>query len=69
MSKANQNGVVKVTLKKSMNGRLSAHRSCVRGLGLRKIGQTVEVLSTPDNWGMINKVQYLLDVEGERPCK
>jgi large subunit ribosomal protein L30 len=54
---------IKVTLVKSRFGRLRAHRACVAGLGLRRIHQTVEVLDTPENRGMINKVSYLLRVE------
>jgi len=56
---------VKVTLVKSRFGRLKAHRACVAGLGLRRIRQTVEVLDTPENRGMINKISYLLRVEEE----
>ena len=55
---------IKVTLTKSTNGRLANHKACVRGLGLRRIGHTVEVLDTPENRGMINKAYYLLKVEG-----
>jgi len=54
---------IKVTLVKSRFGRLKAHRACVAGLGLRRIHQTVEVIDTPENRGMINKVSYLLRVE------
>ncbi|NRA41111.1 MAG: 50S ribosomal protein L30 [Pseudomonadales bacterium] len=54
---------VKVTLVKSTSGRLKNHQQCVAGLGLRKIGQTVEVEDTPSNRGMINKAYYLLKVE------
>lgn len=55
---------IKVTLVKSTNGRLQAHKACVRGLGLRRIGHSVEVEDTPSVRGMINKVNYLLQVEG-----
>ncbi|AUH52687.1 MULTISPECIES: 50S ribosomal protein L30 [Chromobacterium] len=55
---------VKVTLVKSLIGRLESHKACARGLGLRKIRQTVEVLDTPENRGMINKISYLLKFEG-----
>ena len=55
---------IKVTLVKSTNGRLDNHKACVRGLGLRRIGHTVEVLDTPENRGMINKAYYMLRVEG-----
>ncbi len=54
---------VKVTLVKSTTGRLKNHQQSVAGLGLRKIGQTVEVEDTPSNRGMINKAYYLLKVE------
>jgi large subunit ribosomal protein L30 len=55
---------VKVTLVKSVIGRIESHRACVRGLGLRHLNHTVEVQDTPENRGMINKVGYLLKVEG-----
>lgn len=54
---------IKVTLNKSTIGRLKRHRACVAGLGLRKISQTVEVLDTPANRGMINKISYMVSVE------
>ena len=54
---------LRVTLIKSKHGRLKAHKACVSGLGLRRIHQTVEVVDTPENRGMINKVSYLLKVE------
>lgn len=54
---------LKVTLVRSTIGRIQSHRDCVRGLGLRKLNHTVEVLDTPENRGMINKVVYLLNVE------
>jgi large subunit ribosomal protein L30 len=56
---------IKVTLNKSTIGRLKAHKACVAGLGLRKIRQTVEVEDTPAVRGMINKVYYMVSVEGE----
>lgn len=56
---------VKVTQIKSVHGRLKNHRACVAGLGLRRIGHTVEVEDTPSVRGMINKVSYMLRVEEE----
>ncbi|MCC5870959.1 MAG: 50S ribosomal protein L30 [Gammaproteobacteria bacterium] len=56
---------IKVTLVKSVAGRLKSHQACVRGLGLRRIGHSVEVEDTPSVRGMINKVPYLVRVEGE----
>lgn len=54
---------IKVTLTKSIHGRLQNHKACVAGLGLRRIGHSVEVLDTPSNRGMINKAYYMLQVE------
>lgn len=60
---ATENKRLKVTLTKSLNGRLEKHKACVRGLGIRRIHQTVEVQDTPENRGMINKASYMLSVE------
>ncbi|MCP5137961.1 MAG: 50S ribosomal protein L30 [Gammaproteobacteria bacterium] len=54
---------IKVTLIRSLSGRIKAHQDCVRGLGLRRIHQTISVKDTPENRGMINKAYYLLKVE------
>ena len=54
---------VKVTLVRSMNGRLKSHKACVRGLGLRRMHHTVEVEDTACTRGMINKVSYMVRVE------
>ena len=54
---------IKVTLMRSTSGRLPKHKACVRGLGLRRIGHTVEVIDTPANRGMMNHVSYLLSIE------
>ena len=53
---------VKVTLVKSLIGRIAAHRACVSGLGLRRMNHTVEVIDTPEVRGMINKVKHLVEV-------
>ena len=55
---------LKVTLVRSPVGTKQLHRLCVRGLGLRKIRQTVELQDTPSIRGMINKVAYLVKCEG-----
>lgn len=54
---------LKVQLVRSMHGRVKRHQACVRGLGLRRMHQTVEVVDTPENRGMINRVSYMLKVE------
>ena len=55
---------IKVTQLKSTIGRLEAHKACIRGLGLKRRHHTVTVIDTPANRGMINKVSYMLQVEG-----
>ncbi|MDY0068813.1 MAG: 50S ribosomal protein L30 [Porticoccaceae bacterium] len=57
--------VIKVTQTRSVHGRLAAHKACIAGLGLRRIGHTVEVEDTASVRGMINKVNYMVKVEGE----
>ena len=55
---------IKVTLVKSVIGTKQDHRATVRGLGLRKLNSSAELLDTPQVRGMIQKVQYLVKVEG-----
>ena len=55
--------IIKVTLVRSLIGRIEAHKATVKGLGLRRMHHTVEVQDTPATRGMINAVNYLLKVE------
>jgi len=64
MAKTKKTTKLQVTLVKSVIGTVEAHRACVRGLGLRKLHQTVEVEDTPSVRGMINRVNYLVKCEG-----
>jgi large subunit ribosomal protein L30 len=59
-----QTRTLKVTLVHSPIGSKQAHRACVRGLGLTKLNQTVEVPDTPEMRGMIDRVFYLVKCEG-----
>jgi large subunit ribosomal protein L30 len=54
---------VKVTLVKSTYGQIHRHRATVRGLGLRRMHQTVEVNDTPEVRGMLHASRHLLRVE------
>lgn len=56
---------VKITLVRSQIGTMERHRQCLIGLGLRRMHQSVEVLDTPSNRGLITKIRYMLSVEGE----
>ena len=56
---------VKVTLVRSPIGSLPKHKLCLKGLGLKRMNQSVAVEDTPSVRGMINKVNYMLTIEGE----
>ena len=65
MTKAKETGkTIKVTLIRSLIGTMQSHRATVRGLGLRRVNSTAELIDTPATRGMINKVSYLLKCEG-----
>ena len=59
----NQPKKIRVTLVKGTTATIGKHRATVRGLGLRRREQTVELVDTPAVRGMINKVSYLVKVE------
>ncbi len=52
-----------VTLKRSAIGRTEDQRATLRGLGLRRLHQTVVLANTPSNRGMVKKVHHLLEVK------
>lgn len=54
---------VKVTLKKSTINRDKYFSKVLCGMGLRKLNQTVELVDTPQTWGMIEKVSHMVEVE------
>ena len=56
---------LKVTLVKGVGSTREDHRATVRGLGLKRIRQTVELEDTPAVRGMLNKVSYLVAAVGE----
>lgn len=58
-----QNKTLKVTLLRSIHGQLLMHRNNVRGLGLTRRHQTVEISATPANLGMVNASKFMLQVE------
>ena len=51
-----------VKLVRSVAGTRHSHRETVRGLGLRKLNSTKVLEDTPAVRGMINKVDYLVQV-------
>lgn len=54
---------IKVTQTRSSIGRLPKHKANLRGLGLRRMNHTVELIDTPAVRGMINQVSYMIKVE------
>jgi large subunit ribosomal protein L30 len=65
MAKSTPSGkTVKVTQIKSLIGTIGSHRATMRGLGLRRINHTVELIDTPAVRGMIKRVNYLVKCEG-----
>ncbi len=54
---------LRVTQRKSRNGCDKRQLATLRSLGLRRIGQTVEVTDSPQIRGMIHKVRHLVEVE------
>lgn len=56
---------MKATLKRSLIGVKKDQRATVKALGFNKTGDTRELADTPDVRGMVNKVAYLLEIEGQ----
>jgi len=54
---------IRVTLKRSLIGGTERQRASVRGLGLRRLGQTRTLERTPAVLGMIAKVRHLVEVQ------
>ncbi|MBI3127234.1 MAG: 50S ribosomal protein L30 [Candidatus Tectomicrobia bacterium] len=54
---------IKITLKKSVSGSKPVHREALRGLGLRRINQSVYRKDNPSIRGLIFQVKHLVDVE------
>jgi large subunit ribosomal protein L30 len=52
-----------VTQRKSRNGSDKRQLDTLRSIGLRKIGNRVEVNDTPQMRGMLHKVRHLVEVE------
>ena len=59
---------IKVVQVRSGAGRLKKHQACLVGLGLRRIGQQVELEDTPAVRGMIARIPHLVNVIGESTC-
>ncbi|CAD83724.1 50S ribosomal subunit protein L30 [Candidatus Blochmanniella floridana] len=55
--------MLKITQIRSSIGCIPKHKATLRGLGLRRIGNTVSKIDTPSVRGMINLVLYMIQVK------
>ena len=56
-------GKINITLVKSMIGRPEKHRKVLRGMGLRKVNKTFQLVDTHSTRGMVHAVSHLVKVE------
>ena len=54
---------MKVTQVKSKNGTNHAQRETLRSLGLRRIGQTVDIKDSPQARGMVHRIRHLVKID------
>mgnify|MGYP000503360995 CR=1 FL=1 len=52
-----------IKLVKSGIGRMEKHKLCIKGLGFKKLNQTVTILDTPSNRGMVKKIADMIEVQ------
>ena len=53
---------IKIKLIKSGIGRMKYHKLCIKGLGFKKLNQSIVIEDSPSNRGMINKISDMLEV-------
>jgi large subunit ribosomal protein L30 len=56
-------GRLRVTQTKSTISHIARNRATVRALGLKRIGDTVEIADNPATRGMVRQVRFLVSVE------
>ncbi len=54
---------LKITLKKSRIGRIEKHIKTIDALGLKKIGDVVELEDSPSTRGKLDQVGFMLEIE------
>ncbi len=52
-----------IKLTKSGIGRMKRHKLCIKGLGFKKLNQTVTVIDTPSNRGLVNKISDMIEIQ------
>lgn len=63
MKKSDKKGQVRITLRRSLNGRNENQRKTAAALGLKKISQSRVYPDCPQVRGMAGKLSHLVDVE------
>lgn len=58
----NKKETIKIKLIKSGIGRMKNHKLCIKGLGFKKLNQSIVIEDSPSNRGMINKISDMLEV-------
>ena len=53
---------IKIKLIKSGIGRMKNHKLCIKGLGFKKLNQSIVIEDSPSDRGMINKISDMLEV-------
>ena len=53
-----------IKLVKSGIGRMKRHKLCIKELGFKKLNQTVRVLDTPSNRGLVNRISDMIEIQG-----
>jgi large subunit ribosomal protein L30 len=61
-TKKSESRKVRITLVRSPIGFNKTQAATVQGMGLRRIGHTIELADTPATRGMILKVRHLVEV-------
>ena len=59
----NKEKTITLKLVKSGIGRMKRHKLCIKGLGFKKLNQTVTVLDTPSNRGLVNKISDMIEIQ------
>jgi len=54
---------ITIKLVKSGIGRMKRHKLCIKGLGFKRLNQTVTVVDTPSNRGLVNKISDMIEIQ------
>ena len=52
-----------IKIVKSGIGRMKRHKLCIKGLGFKRLNQTVTVVDTPSNRGLVNKISDMIEIQ------